>query len=80
MALPEEIEFVHDWFAEIEGAPGRLRQLSFRKGARMRAEVRHVPREKGRAEAADLRLADGTTALRVPLMRFRVVEDQARAA
>jgi hypothetical protein len=78
--MPEVIEFVEDWFAEIEDAPGRLRQFAFRKGVTMIVEVRHADSAKGLAEVADLRLADGTTALRVPLSLFAVVENQTRAA
>ncbi len=78
--MPDVIEFTHDWFAEVESTPGRLKQVAFRKGARLRAEVRHVVGSEGIAEAADLRLADGTTALRVPLSCMAVVKGQSRAA
>ena len=78
--MREIIEFVQDWFAEVEDAPGRLRQVAFRKGVRLSAEVRHADSGQGLPETADLCLADGTTALRVPLLRFAVVENQSRAA
>jgi hypothetical protein len=79
-AMLDEFEFVLDWFAEVQdqGAPGRLRQVAFRKGKRLRAEVRPV--EDGNGQLADLRLADGTTALRVPLSRFVRVDQNLRAA
>jgi len=78
--MPELIEFVHDWFAEVESTPGRLKQVAFRRGTRLRAHVRPVATEKGVAEVVDLRLADGTTALQVPVAHLAVVEERARAA
>ena len=39
--MPEVIEFVHDWFAEVESTLGRLNQVAFRKGTRLR--VRFIP-------------------------------------
>ncbi len=78
--MPEVIEFVRQWFAEVESTPGRLRQVAFRRGERLRAEVCNVKRVKGSGEVADLRLADGTTVLHVPLSLFTTVQGQARAA
>ena len=79
--MPDVIEFVNDWFAEVEGAPGRLNQVAFRKGTRLRAEVHAIAKRGGRpAEMANLRLADGTTALEIPLSRITVIGEQSRAA
>ena len=80
--MSQVIQFVQDWFAEVEdkGTPGQLRQVAFRRGARLKAEVRPIDDGGERGEAADLRLANGTTALNVPLSRFAVVEGRARAA
>jgi hypothetical protein len=78
--MSQVIEFTQDWFAEVEGSgtPGRLRQVAFRTGATLNAEVRPVD---GEAEpTADLRLADGTTALHVPVSRFAVVGVRTKAA
>ena len=49
--MSQVIQFVQDWFAEVEGkgTPGRLRQVAFRRGARLRAEVR--PLADGGSEA-----------------------------
>jgi hypothetical protein len=77
--MSENIEFVKDWFAEVEGEAGRLRQVAFRRGSRLRADVHRIGASNGVPEAANLRLADGTTALHVPLFCIAVV-DQARAA
>ena len=76
----DDIEFVRDWFAEVQDkdTPGRLRQVAFRKGARLHAEIR--PGTDGNGELADLRLADGTTATRVPLSHFAVVQRKSLAA
>ena len=76
----DDIEFVLDWFAEVQdkGVPGRLRQVAFRKGTRLRADV--CPVEDRNGQLADLRLTDGTTALRVPLSRIAVVHQKSRAA
>ncbi len=60
----DAIEFVHDWFAEVETVPGRMRQAAFRKGSTLRAEIRPVQGRKGNA---NLHLADGTVAVGVPL-------------
>ena len=76
----DEIKFVKDWFAEVQdkGAPGRVRQVAFRKGAKLRAEIRLV--DGGHEQSADLRLADGTTALGVPLASITVVAKKSLAA
>jgi hypothetical protein len=74
-----EVEFVADWFAEVERGPGRMEQVAFRKGARVRAEVRPL-QGGGKEERADLRLADGGIARAVPLSRIAVAAGQARAA
>ena len=68
--MPHLIEFVHDWFAEVETFPGRLRQVAFRKGMKCVAEILPVSVERNAAESASLRLLDGTIALHVPLSRF----------
>ena len=73
------VEFVQDWFAEVEGEPGRMRQVAFRRGIRVRAEVHLVNGGHELVEEADLVLADGTTARHVPLSRFAIVPP-ARAA
>ena len=77
--MPAVIEFVHDWFAEVESAPGRLRQVAFRRGAMVHAEIRPLDSGKRAAPSANLRLADGTTVLDVPLSCISVVGDRARA-
>lgn len=77
--MPEVIEFVHDWFAEVESTPGLLKQVAFRRGVRVCAEVCRVNAGNGLPQVADLRLADGTTILHVPLSRI-TFEGQARAA
>ena len=77
--MPEVIEFVKDWFAEVEGEPGRLRQMAFLRGSRLRADVHRIDANNGVAKVANLRLADGTTALHVPVSCIAVIE-QARAA
>ncbi len=77
--MPEVIEFVKDWFAEVESDPGRLKQVAFRRGARLKAEVILVNGGEEDILAADLRLADGTTARHVPLSRIAVVGDSVRA-
>jgi hypothetical protein len=71
--MPTLIEFVQDWFAEVEAAPGRLRQVAFRRGDRLRADIRRIGDEVGSAEVADLGLADGTTALHIPVSRFALI-------
>jgi hypothetical protein len=74
------IEFVHDWFAEVEGALGRVKQVPFRKGERVRAEIHPVDSVKGLPESAHLRLENGGTARHVPLARIAIIKEQARAA
>jgi hypothetical protein len=69
--MSEVIEFVGDWFAEVEGDVGRMRQVAFPRGTLLRADVSHA--EKGPTDTADLHLADGTTARRVPLSRIAIV-------
>jgi hypothetical protein len=67
--MPHLIEFTQDWFAEVETLPGKLRQVSFRKGTKFVAEVHSAESETGLAACANLMMHDGT-ALRVPLSRF----------
>ena len=62
--MRDVIEFVHDWFAEVETVPGRMRQVAFRKGMFLQAEVRRGESVIG---SANLHLPDGTVALGVPL-------------
>jgi hypothetical protein len=75
----EDIEFVLDWFAEVEdnAVAGQLREVAFRKGDKLRASVQP---SAGRARVADLHLTDGTTALQVPLSRFTVGDNKSLAA
>jgi hypothetical protein len=74
------IEFTRDWFAEVESAPGRMRQVAFRRGTRCRAAVRPTDNSASDAPTADLQLTDGTTARGVPLAYFRIAEELPRAA
>jgi len=69
--MSKVIEFVGDWFAEVEGEEGRMRQVAFRRGTLLRADVSHAA--KGPNDTADLRLADGTTARHVPLSRIAII-------
>ena len=78
--MTNHIEFVQDWFAEVESTPGRLRQVAFRRGEKLYAKVRPVVTNLGEAPSANLKLADGTTALHVPLSRFYVTENLACGA
>jgi hypothetical protein len=79
--MPEVIEFVNDWFAEVEGSPGRLNQVAFRKATSLRAEIHLLAKGGGRpAEVVNLRFADGTTALDTPLSRIAVRGERSRAA
>ena len=78
--MPRVIEFIQDWFAEVESAPGRLRQVAFRRGTKILAVVCPILAPAERAPAADLRLSDGTTARGVPLAHFSVGNELARAA
>jgi len=75
-----DIEFKVDWFAEVQDkdAPGRLRQVAYRKGTRLRAEVRSVEGENG--PVANLRLMDGSTALGIPLSGLSLVDLKSHAA
>jgi hypothetical protein len=75
----EDIEFILDWFAEIETIPGRMRQVALRKGSRLRAEVCPIACRTG-ANLADLFFADGTVARNVPLARFVIAKRLARPA
>ena len=77
--MPNLIEFVQDWFAEVETFPGRLRQVAFRKGMKFVAEVSPVGIEQN-VESANLKMLDGTIAIHVPLSRFSQVESLPRAA
>jgi hypothetical protein len=74
--MRDVIEFVHDWFAEVETVPGRMRQVAFRKGMSLQAEIR---RSKSVNGSANLHLADGTVAVGVPVWCISV-RAQARAA
>ena len=67
------IEFVGDWFAEVEGEEGRMRQVAFPRGTLIRADVKHAAKGPTALDTADLLLADGTTARRVPLARIAIV-------
>lgn len=73
------IEFVKDWFAEVEGEPGRLRQVAFPAGTRLSAEICPVESGIDSGAQANLRLTDGTTARHVPLS-FITLVGSARAA
>ena len=73
------IKFVSDWFAEVESTPGRLQQIAFRQGEAVLASV-YLNERKGSVSTANLRLANGTTAVRVPLSQFTVCDDLAWAA
>ncbi len=77
--MADNIVFVQDWFAEVESAPGRMRQVAFRRGARVRAEIQPVANGDNPAEMADLRLVNGMTARHVPLARI-AVDTRKRAA
>jgi hypothetical protein len=69
--MPKVIEFIHDWYAEVETAPGLLHQVAFLRGTKMLADVLPVNNENdGAIETANLRLLDGRTALQVPVSRF----------
>jgi hypothetical protein len=74
IAMHENIEFVHDWFAEVETVPGRLKQVAFPSGTRLRGEVRRI------GKLADVCLADGTIARRIPLKHLVVVQKPMRLA
>ncbi len=78
--MTDNIEFIRDWFAEVQdkGSPGRLRQVAFRKGTTLRAQIR--PIEGTNEKVVDLCLLNGTTALQVPVSQFVVVRRQSRAA
>ncbi len=69
--MSEAIEFVNDWFAEVESVPGRMRQVAFRKGAKLQVEIH--PIEEGTMLLADLGLEDGSIARHVPCAYFTVV-------
>jgi hypothetical protein len=77
---PKTIEFVQDWFAEVESIPGRMKQVAFRRGETVLAQVGPHREIKGEPTTADLRLADGTTARHVPVSHFTVAQELARAA
>lgn len=74
--MPKVIEFLRDWFAEVENHTGRLQQVAFRRGTTLLAVV--SPAGDGRT--ANLKLIDGRTARGVPVAHFIVVEESARAA
>ena len=78
--MTDNIEFIRDWFAEVQdkGSPGRLRQVAFRKGTKLLAQVRPIDRSNGKL--ADLCLPNGTTALQVPVSQFVVIRQHSRAA
>ncbi|OWK42155.1 hypothetical protein FRUB_04233 [Fimbriiglobus ruber] len=78
--MTNHIEFVQDWFAEVESTPGRLRQVAFRRGEKLFAMVRPVVTNQGQAPSANLKLADGTTALHIPLSRFSITGNLAWGA
>jgi hypothetical protein len=68
-AMYHVIEFVENWWAELERAPGQpLERVLLRRGARRRAQVRPhvVARRGGPVEAADLLFEDGTATRDVP--------------
>jgi hypothetical protein len=67
--MPHLIEFIHDWFAEVQTSPGRLRQVAFQKGMKCVAEVT-PDHERASGESANLKLHDGTIAIHVPFSRF----------
>ena len=70
--MSDYIVFVQDWYAEVESVPGRMRQVPFRRGARLRAEIQPVANGDNPPEVADLRLLNGTTARHIPLARIAV--------
>ena len=74
------IEFVGDWFAEVEGEAGRMRQVEFQRGTLLHARVSLAPTEAEPNDTADLHLADGTTARHVPLSRIAIVGASRAAA
>jgi hypothetical protein len=71
------VEFVIDWWAELEWGNGRpLEQVLLRRGTRRSAVVRPRILRQGNApiEAADLFFDDGTIARGVPFAAFTFVE------
>jgi hypothetical protein len=67
------LEFVSNWWADLEQAPGGpLEQVLIRKGTRRRARVRphSLPGQWGPVESADLCFEDGSTALGVHYAAF----------
>jgi len=71
------IEFVTDWWADVEPAPGQLlERLRVRRGTRRRARVlpRVAESADGPVETADLVFEDGSVARGMSRAAFRVVE------
>jgi hypothetical protein len=69
--MPKVIEFVQDWFAEVETTPGQLQQVAFHRGTKMLADVCPVNGgTQNLVETANLRMMDGRIALHVPISRF----------
>jgi hypothetical protein len=71
------IEFVTDWWAELEKAPSRpLEQVVIRRGSRRRAHIRPriLAAGNGLVEVADLIFDDGAVARGVPFAAFTFVE------
>ena len=68
-AMYHVIEFVEDWRADLERAPGQpLERVLLRRGTRRRAQVRPhvVERRGGPVEAADLLFENGAATRDVP--------------
>ena len=78
--VPKVIEFVSDWYAEVESTTGRLRQVAFRRGESFLAVIHAAEGGKGQPAMADLRMVDGTKLRHVPLSQFSVVDSLARVA
>ena len=75
VAMFEDFEFVHDWFAEVETVPGRMRQFACRKGDRVRAKFCRTS-----SNTASLHFDNGTIALVVPLWCIFALKGLAHAA
>ncbi len=68
------IEFVNDWWADLERGPGQpLEQVLLRRGTRRRAQIRPyvIERADGPVEAADLFFEDGTATRGVPFASIK---------
>ncbi len=71
------IEFVKDWWADLEREPGRpVERVLLVRGSRLRAELRPrvIEAECGPVEAADLLFEDGSVARGVPYAFLTFVE------